>query len=139
MGICLGMQLLFDESSEFENCKGLGIIRGKIRKFPKELDNNKIRVPHVSWAKINRNQDNAWDKSVMHDLSDGDFMYFVHSFYAVPDYEENILSLTEYSGIKYCSAVIKGNNVFATQFHPEKSGKKGLSIYKNWGITNQLL
>ena len=124
LGICLGMQLLMTESEEFGKHKGLDIIKGKVLKF----DNKKEKVPQVGWNKIIKNKD--WENSLAENLSDGEYMYFVHSFYCQPEDEEIILSETDYAGETYCSS-LKKDNIFACQFHPEKSGEKGLLIYKN--------
>ncbi|MCU0428431.1 MAG: imidazole glycerol phosphate synthase subunit HisH [Cytophagaceae bacterium] len=126
MGICLGMQLLFSSSEEFGDHKGLGIIPGKIVKFSTE----KLRVPQIQWNKINEAEPGQWKTSPLENCKAGEFMYFVHSFYALPDRAEDILSTTEYHQT-YCSSVQVGH-VFACQFHPEKSGPKGLQIYENW-------
>ena len=127
MGICLGMQLLFEGSEEFSTEKGIGLLPGKIRKIPAE---NRRKIPQIGWNKIEP-YSGEWDKTPLRSLQKGDFMYFVHSYYCEPAVEKDKLSLTEYDGFNYCSAVMR-DNVFATQFHPEKSGPKGLSIYKNW-------
>ena len=126
MGVCLGLQLLFSNSEEFGNHRGLGIIKGKVKKF----DNSKTKVPQIGWNKIYKDL-NTWENSPLEDTINDEYMYFVHSYYVTPSDENIILSNTNYSGKEYCSSIRK-NNVFATQFHPEKSGKKGLEIYKNW-------
>jgi imidazole glycerol-phosphate synthase subunit HisH len=128
MGVCLGMQLLFSESEEFLDTKGLGLIKGRIKKFPKDIVK---KIPQINWNAINETPNNHWKDSAFEDLSEGDYMYFVHSYYAMPDSESVVLSKTNYFGIEYCSSVLK-DNIFATQFHPEKSAEKGLSTYKNW-------
>jgi len=130
-GICLGMQLLFEESEEFGSTKGLGMIKGKIKKFRSTDPSMKLHVPQVGWNTIQQPKNNNWQNSPLKELSNGSYMYFVHSYYAMPEHENDILCSTNYGGIEYCSAV-QHNNIFATQFHPEKSGDKGLSIYKNW-------
>lgn len=129
LGVCLGMQLLFTSSEEFGATKGLGIIEGEIKKF-KSLDaTEKLHVPQVGWNNIRSG--NSWKGTIFENIDQETYMYFVHSYYAIPKFAENSLCSTNYGGIDYCSAVIK-NNVTATQFHPEKSGEKGLLIYKNW-------
>jgi glutamine amidotransferase len=135
MGICLGMQLLFTESEEFGAHKGLDIIQGSIRRFPKqEPGGSRIRVPQISWNRVQKPGNRSWEQTPFSDLDQGEFMYFVHSFYALPQHREDVLSETGYHTITYCSGVQK-QNVFATQFHPEKSAEKGLTIYKNWAKT----
>jgi glutamine amidotransferase len=137
MGICLGLQLLFSESEEFGITKGLGIIKGSIKKFPASLpeDGYAVKVPQIAWNQIHAVDEKKWESSPLHTCSSLDYMYFVHSFYAVPESADVILSSTEYAGIQYCSSLLK-DNVFACQFHPEKSGIPGVEIYKNWLIHN---
>jgi glutamine amidotransferase len=136
-GICLGQQLLFTESEEFNAGSGLDLVPGIIKKFPDVYDGKLLKVPHISWNTISSNL-NSFKDTPLRDLKDGDFMYFVHSFFAVPDNDEFVLSVTNYSGIEFCSSILM-NNIFATQFHPEKSAEKGLSIYKNWATINNLI
>jgi len=136
-GICLGLQLLFTESEEFGTGQGLDLISGTIKKFPKSFKGNKIKVPHVAWNEILNKKIN-WNNTPFLDLKNNQYMYFVHSYYVDPSENSCVLSETNYNGIPFCSSIIK-NNIFATQFHPEKSGEKGLKIYKNWAITNNLI
>jgi glutamine amidotransferase len=135
MGICLGLQLLFTESEEFGTSKGLDLIDGVIKKFPvlHDENNQKLKIPQIAWNQINEPETNKWADSPLHTCVDGDFMYFVHSFYATPASNEVVLSTTEYGGLHYCSS-IQRKNIFACQFHPEKSGLPGVEIYKNWLI-----
>lgn len=130
MGVCLGMQLLFEESEEFGQQKGLGYLRGSIKRFP---DREKtVAIPQISWNQINAIETGGqWKDSPFSGLHQGEFMYFVHSYYAKAAEEKDVLSTTDYAGIQYCSSV-KKDNIFATQFHPEKSAEKGLLIYQNW-------
>jgi glutamine amidotransferase len=138
-GICLGQQLLFTESEEFGSRKGLDIIPGVIKKFPNEIAGVKnIKVPQIGWNKI-YSKNNSWINSPLKEINDGAYMYFVHSYYVKPDEDVNIMSTTNYEGLEYCSGAIKEPNIFATQFHPEKSGELGLSIYKNWALQHNLL
>lgn len=136
-GICLGQQLLFTESEEFGAGNGLDLISGVIKKFPENFENRKITVPHISWNTIYKSKQN-WDSTALNELSDEDFMYFIHSYYVKPDDGTCVLTLTNYDSIEFCSA-IKSKNIFGTQFHPEKSAKKGISIYKNWASINNLI
>ena len=136
-GICLGQQLLFSESEEFGAGKGLDLISGIIKRFPETIEERKVKVPHIAWNTIFKlNQE--WDNTALKDLNNNDFMYFIHSYYVKPKDDACILTLTNYDGIEFCSAILK-NNIFATQFHPEKSADKGISIYKNWALINNLL
>jgi glutamine amidotransferase len=138
LGICLGLQLLFTESEEFGYTKGLDLVKGKVRKF--ELKNERgynRRIPQIAWNKINNADGVLWDNTPLKDLKNGDFMYFVHSFYVDPE-EPVCLSKTDYDGQIYVSSIQK-NNIFACQFHPEKSAQKGLQIYRAWALLNKLI
>lgn len=128
MGVCLGLQLLFSESEEFGSHSGLDIIKGRVVKFKSE---KQIKVPQIGWNKVFKSGNlDLWQKSPLKDTLNGEFMYFVHSYYVVPE-EKVILSQTEYEGINYCSSIIS-DNVFAVQFHPEKSAKEGIKVYRKW-------
>ncbi len=134
MGICLGMQLLFSKSSEFGDHAGLNLIDGEVVKFAcRNANGEKIKAPQIGWNQIFSPSDSKdiWDSTPLTAVKNGAFMYFVHSFYVLPQTPENVLSITDYQGIEYCSAVIK-KNIFAVQFHPEKSGEEGLKIYHSW-------
>ncbi len=126
IGICLGMQLLFEKSEEFVSCDGLGIIEGIVKKF-KNSDNYK--VPHIGWNKIEKTS-NKFKNNLINFKEVDNFMYFVHSYYVEPTSNDIVASYTNYANMKFCSS-INYNNIYAFQFHPEKSGKAGLNIYKN--------
>lgn len=129
MGICLGMQMLMEESEEFGITKGLGLIEGKVIKLPIQ-NSNYEKLPHVSWNEISKHNI-AWENTIFNNIQEQSDMYFVHSFVATPIHEENILSTTEYSDYRFCSA-IKKDNIYGCQFHPEKSGEIGLKIMQNF-------
>lgn len=129
MGICLGMQMLMEESEEFGITKGLGLIEGKVIKLPVP-NSNYEKLPHISWNEI-LTKNITWENTILDNIQEYTDMYFVHSFVAFPRKEENILSMTEYSDYKFCSAV-KKDNIYGCQFHPEKSGEKGLKIMQNF-------
>ena len=136
MGICLGMQLLMSESYEFGVHKGLDIIPGKVISLPKhesiKASDGSIRslkVPQVGWNQIWRGE-TSWDNFSLSGLVDGEHMYFVHSYYVEPEKKTMITSTTKYGQVEFCSS-LQYNSVFACQFHPERSGVKGLKIYKN--------
>lgn len=137
-GICLGMQLLLEESDEFGVHQGLGLIRGSVRRLPNEPTNPHLKVPQVGWNAIFRRDEDGstdpWADTPLAPLADGEVMYFVHSYYAVPREEEVVLATTTYGGLTYCSSLLRGN-VFGCQFHPERSGPRGLDIYRNWALT----
>jgi len=127
MGVCLGLQLLFEESDEFGLHQGLGLVKGKVRRFPQPPV---TKIPHMGWNQLFPHQQ-SWQNTPFSHLSEKDFLYFVHSYYVLPQDPAAILSYTNYSDFKFCSAILQ-KNIFATQFHPEKSATKGVLIYKNW-------
>ncbi len=135
MGICLGMQLIMSGSEEFGSHAGLGLIEGSVLRFNNsKAGSPRVKVPQTGWNRIyasDRGEDGKFKYSPLEEIKSGQYMYFVHSFYAVPKDERVILSTTEYEGTKYCSSIAK-DNIFACQFHPEKSGVWGLRIYQNW-------
>jgi glutamine amidotransferase len=132
LGICLGMQLLMSESEEFGNFKGLGIFDGYVKRFSNISDSNKkIRVPHVGWNRVYFNSSLNSKDLIFSKLSDGEFMYFVHSYFVKPTVEDFVISMTEYEGIRFCSG-IRRSNLMAFQFHPEKSGFCGIQIFRNF-------
>lgn len=134
MGVCLGMQLLFTKSEEFGVHEGLDIIKGEVMKFPSTNNHGEpIKIPHIGWNEIFYTENNSkkWLGSPLRSIKNHELMYFVHSYYVKPDNTNNILALTNYNGLNYCSSV-SFNNVFAVQFHPEKSGVEGIKIYKDW-------
>jgi glutamine amidotransferase len=125
MGICLGMQMLFDKSYEYGEHKGLGLIKGEVRALKERL-NDSYRIPHIGWNALKfTNPKNAIFKY----LEDGDCVYFVHSYYAT-NCTESVIATTEY-GFDVTGAVASGN-VYGCQFHPEKSGEVGLKILKEF-------
>jgi|TARA_Y100000031_G_C8134493_1_gene344558 glutamine amidotransferase len=129
IGICLGLQLLFETSEEFGSHRGLGLIRGSVKKFLSNADKNtKYPVPQIGWNKIQQDH-GSWNDTLLCKNRDKDFMYFVHSYYVVPEDEHITLSTTTYGSQKYCSS-IQYKNIFASQFHPEKSGETGMKIYQ---------
>jgi glutamine amidotransferase len=130
MGICLGMQLLFNESYEFGKHNGLGFIEGSVIKFPEKVNEQNIRIPHIGWNKI-YNGNLKWSSTPLNSTKNESLMYFVHSYYVKPLFNENILTYSNYEGFEFCSSVRK-ENIFGFQFHPEKSGKEGLLIYDNF-------
>ena len=125
LGVCVGMQLLFEESEEFGSTAGLGLLHGKVRRFSDELV-----VPHVGWNRVNERQSQA----LFNDLANGAFFYFVHSYYCEPLDKSVVAGETEY-GVNYASAVAK-NNICGVQFHPEKSQAAGLQLLQNFARLN---
>ncbi|MFH2047112.1 MAG: imidazole glycerol phosphate synthase subunit HisH [Pseudomonadota bacterium] len=134
LGVCLGMQILFSGSNEFGEHKGLNLIEGEVVKFPEANRNGeRMKIPQIGWNRIFYPLSDVykWSGTPLEKIANGEFMYFVHSYYANPSISDNILSTTDYGGIRYCSSVIKGN-IFAVQFHPEKSAEEGIKIYRYW-------
>src|SRR3989338_8559988 len=124
LGVCLGLQLLFEKSEEFGNHKGLGIFQGSVVKFPnKNSKNEMIIIPQIGWNTLKLQKKDP----LLSGIKDEEFMYFVHSYYILPKDPKIILAKTVYEKIEYTSAISQ-NNVFAVQFHPEKSGTEGLKI-----------
>ncbi len=130
LGICLGLQILFTESEEFGRFEGLDIIPGKVRKFRFERaeggTKSRYKIPHMGWNAIRK----LSAPPVLADVPDGAYLYFVHSYYVDPEDPAVVATRTEY-GVEFTSMIWK-DNIFATQFHPEKSQALGLSILKNF-------
>jgi imidazole glycerol-phosphate synthase subunit HisH len=127
LGICLGMQLLFESSEEFGHTKGLGFLEGKVEAFPDYLND---KLPHVSWNSIVK-QDIKWCNTIFKGIKNKDNFYFVHSYICKPKNQGIITSKTEYGGVNFCSSV-QQNNIYACQFHPEKSSISGLNVMRNF-------
>ncbi len=123
LGICLGMQLLFTESEEFGIHKGLDLIPGRVVRFK----DKGLKVPHMGWNQIKA----AKPHPILDGIADDSFFYFVHSYYVVPDDEKVITTRTDY-GTAFASSISRGN-IFACQFHPEKSQQVGLKLLENFG------
>ena len=121
LGVCVGMQMLFEESEEFGRTSGLGFLRGRVRRFPEGL-----RVPQVGWNQVEWKSGHALSEGI----SDKTFFYFVHSFFCEADEAAAVVGETEY-GLSYASVVARGN-VCGVQFHPEKSQAAGLRLLKNF-------
>lgn len=124
-GICLGQQLVFSKSYEMGEYTGLDLISGEVVQF----DITKVdKVPQIGWNSVKFTDK---DYFLIQDIPDNSYFYFVHSFYTIPENKERIKGLTSFGEIEYCSIVHK-ENIFATQFHPEKSSKYGIQIYQNF-------
>lgn len=133
LGLCLGMQMLFEESEEFGHHEGLGLIRGGIAPIPTIQPNgSSIKIPHIGWnALIKPAACESWSDTILQGISEGTAMYFIHSFMAIPKDASKCLANCRY-GETDITAVIGSENVWGTQFHPEKSGKMGLSLLNNY-------
>ncbi|MBL7049043.1 MAG: imidazole glycerol phosphate synthase subunit HisH [Nitrospira sp.] len=123
LGICLGLQVLFTESEEFGHCNGLNIFKGKVVRFKSD----ELKIPQMGWNQLNIKQ----DIPLLNGIPESSYFYFVHSYYVVPEDTSIIATTTDY-GLEFTSAVCK-DNVYAVQFHPEKSQGLGLKLIENFG------
>ena len=123
LGICLGLQVLFDSSEESPDAAGLSVFSGKVRRFPARIG---LKIPQIGWNSI----DYERGCPIFKGLPENPYVYFVHSYYLEASDESVVSAVAEY-GVRYHAAVARGN-VFATQFHPEKSGEVGLQILRNF-------
>lgn len=137
VGICLGLQLLMTESFEFGRHEGLGLIAGQVVRFDQPAEGDrKLKVPQVGWNRVAQEglavngRGSPWAGSLLDGVADGAFMYFVHSYIVRPEDPAVIFSTSDYGQIRFCSSV-RRDNIFACQFHPERSGSEGLKIYHN--------
>jgi glutamine amidotransferase len=139
LGVCLGMQLLMSESEEFGVHEGLDIVSGKVARFQPE-GSVRHKIPLIGWNSLELPdgdyvKEGMWRGTVLSNLNEGAFMYFLHSYVAVPDDLALRLAITQYGHAWFCSA-LKQENVTGVQFHPERSGEEGLSIYKSFVFAN---
>ena len=123
LGICLGMQLLLEKSFEYGEHKGLGLIKGEIRPI-KDVIPNTLKIPHIGWNALKFKGEKS---PIFKYLKDGDFVYFVHSYYGA-NCDESVIATAEYGA--HITAAVQSDNVYGCQFHPEKSGDVGLKILK---------
>ncbi len=129
LGICLGLQILFTESEEFGKSLGLNLVKGTVVRFSggRNADRTRLKVPHMGWNAISIKR----NLPLFNGIEDGSFFYFVHSYYVVPDDKDTVVTTTSY-GIEFASCIQK-ENIFACQFHPEKSQQLGLQLLRNFG------
>ena len=125
LGICLGLQMLFEESEESPGVAGLGILKGKIRLIPKEYG-VEIKIPHSGWNSL----DIKKPEGIYKGINDGAYVYFVHSYYLTAE-DRDVVSAQTYYGVSIDASIQRGN-LFATQFHPEKSGEVGIQMLRNF-------
>jgi glutamine amidotransferase len=131
VGICLGIQLLMTESVEFGTHQGLGIIPGTVVPFSPDLDRETpVKVPQMQWNRVQRADTHSWNGTLLDGVQDNAFLYFVHSYYVVPDDDAVAIATSTYADVNFVSA-LQYKNVFACQFHPERSGPTGLVLYQN--------
>jgi len=133
LGICLGMQMMFEYSEEFKTTKGLALIPGKVVAVPKTtIDAVKHKIPHIGWNRLSIPSNNCvWNNTIFNSIKPLTSMYFVHSYTAIPTYEINRLADCYYNG-RLISAAVKADNLYGCQFHPERSGKKGLNVIQSF-------
>jgi glutamine amidotransferase len=135
IGICVGMQMLFEASEEFGEHHGLGLLKGRVVRIPdRDTAGHRHKIPHIGWTEINVPQgcvSDRWKGSVLDAVSPGASMYFVHSFTAQPENSADRLADAYYGG-HVVSAAVRRDNVTGTQFHPEKSGPAGLSVIRGF-------
>ena len=130
LGICLGMQMLFEKSYEYGEYEGLGLINGTVEEIKKYIsENSNLKIPHMGWNSLVIN-DRFKDDKILKDVDNNEYVYYVHSYFAKTDMK-NIVTYSEY-GTKI-PGIVKNENVYGMQFHPEKSGDTGLKLLKNWG------
>ena len=132
IGICLGVQLLMTESREFGRHAGLNVIAGEVVPLGRPQEEGRtLKVPQVGWNRIHAAGGiERWSATPLEGLHDGEFMYFVHSFVVQPEDRSVVQSTTIYGDVEFCSSVSRGP-IFACQFHPERSGRRGLRVYQN--------
>jgi len=139
LGICLGMQLLMTNSEENGNHDGLDLIKGKVLRFKDPKDHsNKYKIPQIGWNELliaekkkHLTRINTWNGSILDGLDKRPFMYFLHSYFVIPDNEQVYLAETSYGCDLFCS-VFQKDNIIGCQFHPERSSEQGLKILKNF-------
>lgn len=129
LGICLGMQLLFDSSNEFKKSDGLQILEGEANSFPSLYNNKKFKLPNIGWRKLIL--DKNFKSPILNKIDKNDKFYFMHSYYLSKISKKINVIEANYLGFKY-PAIVNKSNVFGFQFHPEKSGNSGLKIIKNF-------
>lgn len=129
-GICVGMQMLFDESEEFGRHQGLGLIPGKVVRFPSGMieAGERLKVPHMGWNNISLKTQSP----IFTGIEDGSFVYFVHSYYCDAENQADVAASCTYGDVEFCAALWR-DNIMASQFHPEKSQDIGLQIFRNFG------
>jgi imidazole glycerol-phosphate synthase subunit HisH len=130
LGVCLGLQLLFDKSYEFGEHQGLGLIPGEVVKFPNSYEGIELTVPFIGWNNLHITHDGS-ENSLLTGLKNGTKIYFVHSYYVKPKSQASVLAYCHYQGFAF-PACVRYKNTIGIQGHPEKSSKEGLEIYKNW-------
>lgn len=144
LGICLGMQLLMSQSDENGLHDGLDLVRGRVVRFQASTEGmDRFKIPQIGWNALKRpsgmgsdaTSGDRWRDTVLDSLGDEPYVYFIHSYFVVPDDSSVVVAVTDYGKDKFCS-VLKKDNLTGCQFHPERSGEMGLKILKNFISTN---
>lgn len=130
LGICLGMQLLMEQGTEFGVHEGLRFVPGRVDVIPAAGEGLRYKVPHVGWTPVDPAA-RAWDGTLLAGISPGTEFYFVHSYRVLTRHPDDALAESTYGGHRFCSVVARGN-ILGTQFHPEKSGPAGLALLRNF-------
>lgn len=136
-GVCLGLQLLMSESHEFGVHEGLGLIEGTVERLPEDEPDlmhgqgRMMKVPQVGWQPIAEASPGSWSQTPLSETDQGAYQYFVHSYYVKPTNLDVVAAVSQFGETEFCAAICK-DNIFACQFHPERSGPAGLAIYKNF-------
>jgi glutamine amidotransferase len=129
LGVCLGMQMLLGKGNEHIITEGLNIIEGEVLPLPKEMPG--FKVPNINWHSIYQPEEGRWKNTLLESTNEETCFYFVHSYFAKPANDSNILALSRFGSLNFAAAVIK-DNVVGTQFHPEKSGVDGLELLRQF-------
>ncbi|MBO6562253.1 MAG: imidazole glycerol phosphate synthase subunit HisH [Nisaea sp.] len=131
LGICVGMQALFEIGEEFGEHPGIGLIPGRVQKLAPTPGENAFKLPHIGWAPLERPSPDRWEGTPLRSVSPGEYAYFVHSYHGIPVHSSAILATTHY-GSTTVTAAVAHENVTGVQFHPERSGPVGLRILKQF-------
>jgi glutamine amidotransferase len=139
LGICLGMQMLFDSAEEFGHHQGLGLVSGRVSRIPNsDLNGDPIKVPHMGWSPLLLpSGKESWKNSILDGIKESSSVYFVHSYAGNPKNQKDRLANTSYGGNLILAAIQK-TNIFGCQFHPEKSGPIGLQILRNFLVETRV-
>jgi glutamine amidotransferase len=130
VGICLGMQLFMTSSEEFGAHEGLGLIEGTVRRLPESAEMPGLKVPNIGWRRIHPATERDWSGTLLETVEPGSYLYLIHSYYTAPADRSVCIAETRYGNFTYCTAINK-DNLWAFQFHPEKSADVGIGIYRS--------
>ncbi len=131
LGICVGMQALFEIGEEFGEHPGIGLIPGRVKQLQSNAESKAFKLPHIGWAPLEFPNRAIWESSPLRSVKSGEYAYFVHSYHGIPDHETATLASTSYNGTRITAAVSR-DNVTGVQFHPERSGPVGLRVMETF-------